>query len=132
MVKRLAAVALVTAVSSGVALAGLGRHGGLQRSLVLRGAGTTSPPLGLAIDRSQKHVWLARLNPRTLKMRAARRLRLDSYPGSWSYSPDRRELAFGNQTGNGLNCCPARVRLVDTRTLRPVRTMSLGVAGEVV
>jgi hypothetical protein len=130
--KRLAAVALVTAVSSGVALAGLGRHGGLQRPLVLRGAAATSPLLGLAVDRGQRHVWLARLNPKTLKPRPAQRLALDSYPGSWSYSPDRTLLAFGNQTGNGLNCCPARVRLVDIRTLRPVRAVSLGVTGQVV
>jgi len=127
--KRLAAVVSVAAFAAGVAVAALGQSAGLHRPLVLREAASTSPLLGLRYGRRQP--WLVRLDPATLKARAGRRLGLAEFSGGWTYSPDRTQLAFGNRGGNVLAWPPARVRLVDARTLRTVRKVPLGIRGEV-
>lgn len=128
--KRLAAVAFVAALFAGVAIAGLSRHGGLQRPLTLRGGSATSPLLGLHYGGRQ--AWLVRLDPKTLKARPGRRFGLEEFSRSWAFSPDRSRLAFGTTSGDAIACCPARVRIVDVRTLRRVRDLSLGLSGGVV
>jgi hypothetical protein len=128
MVKRLAAVALgAAALFAGVALAGLA--GGSTRPLVLRAGASPSPLLG--IDYAPRQSWLERLSRKTLRALPDRRLRLDEFTGSWSYSPDRSLLALGNQSSTAVTYSPARIRLVDARTLRRVRNVQLGLTGEV-
>src|SRR5437867_342882 len=127
--KWLAAVALGAALFVGVAVAGLGQRGALLRPLVLREAVSPSPLLGLRYGRMQP--WLVRLDRATLKARPGQRLGLAEFSGGWSYSPDRSMLAFGNRGGSVLAWPPARVRLVDVRTLRRVREVPLGLRGEV-
>jgi hypothetical protein len=128
--KRLAAVALGAALFLSVAVAGSAHRGALKRSLVLRGPSSTSPLLGLEYGRTA--VWLARLDRRTLKIRPGRRLALVEYSGGWSYSPDRSQLAFGSYySATELVAVPARLRVVDPRTLRTVRYVPLGINGAV-
>lgn len=127
--RKLAVLGLVAAFSAGFAVAGLGQSGALKRPLVLRGGASTSPLLGFVFARGK--TWLARLGPKTLEPRAGRRLALAGYSTGWSYSPDRRLLAFGRQTSAPITSVPARVRLVDARTLRVVRTVPLGLTGDV-
>jgi len=128
---RLASVVCMAAFFAGVAVAGLREPGGLERPLVLRGAASTSPLLG--VDFRRNATWLVRLDPRTLAVRPRRRLAFGNFsPFGSSYSPDRRWLAFGGQSSTRLTYDKARLRLVDTRTLRTARTLSLGIVGDVV
>jgi hypothetical protein len=129
--KRLAVVAFVAAFSAGVAVAGLGEPGSLTRPLVLHGAASASPLLGIEYRRSGAR--LVRLDPRTLRIRPGRRLALRAYSAlGWSASPDRRLLALGKQSSTRLTYDTARLRLVDARTLRTARYASLGIVGDVV
>ena len=127
--KRLAVIALGAALFVGVAVAGSGRRGMLERPLVLRGAVSTSPLLGLEYRSTQ--AWLERLDRRTLKRLSGRRLGLAEFSGGWSYSPDRSLLASGNQSSTALTYLPARIRLINAYTLRKVRDVPLGLTGEV-
>jgi hypothetical protein len=128
--KRLAAVLFVLAFSAGVAVAGLGPRGGLERPLVLRAAAPASPLLGIQYTRSQAR--LVRLDPKTLRIRPSRKLPLAGYSVvSWSYSPDRRLLAFGNQDTSELTFTPAQIRIADAQTLRKVRDVTFGFYGDV-
>jgi hypothetical protein len=129
--KRLAVVLFAAAFSAGVAVAGLGPRDGLERPLVLRAAGPASPLLGIHYARSEP--WLVRLDPKTLRIRPGRKLVLGGYSVvGWSYSPDRRLLALGNESSTQFTYYPSRVRLVDARALRKVRGVSLGVVGDAV
>jgi hypothetical protein len=128
--KRLAAVLIAVAFSAGVAVAGLGPRGGLERPLVLRGAASASPLLG--IQYAPSGASLVRLDPKTLRIPPGRRLALvGSSVVAWGYSPDRRLLAFGNQDGGGLTFIPAQIRIAEARTLRRVRDVSFGFYGDV-
>lgn len=127
--KKLALVVLAAAVSAGIALAGPGQRRALQQALVLRGPPSTSPLLGFRYGPRQ--TWLVRLDPKTLRARRGRRLALDSYSASWSYSPDRQLLALGNQTSAPITAVPARIRLVDVHTLHTLRVVPLGIDADV-
>src|SRR5712691_3370849 len=125
--KRLLAVALTAAFFAGVAVASLAQRGA-QRPLVLRGAASSSPLLGLAYGRLD--VWLTRLDPKTLKVLPGRKLALGRFWSGWSLSPDRAQLAFGNQPSSS-NDSPAAIRFVDAGSLRTVSEVPLGVEGYV-
>jgi hypothetical protein len=127
--KRLAAVLFAVAFSAGVAVAGLGPRSGLERPLVLRAAAPASPLLGIYYARSEAR--LVRLDPKTLRIRTGRKLALGGSVVSWSYSPDRRLLAFGNQDTGELTFTPAQIRIANARTLRRVRDVTFGFYGEV-
>src|ERR671936_543655 len=101
----------------------------LQQALVLRGPSSTSPLLGFRYGPRQ--TWLVRLDPKTLRARRGRRLALDSYSASWSYSPDRQLLALGNQTSAPITAVPARIWLVDVHTLHTLRVVPLGIDADV-
>jgi hypothetical protein len=126
--KRLAAVLFAVAFSAGVA--GLGPRGGLERPLVLRAAASASPLLGVQNGRSQ--AWLVRLDPKTLRIRPGRKLALVGYSAvGWSFSPDRRLLAFGNQDTGELTFTPAQIWIANAQTLRRVRDVTFGFYGDV-
>jgi hypothetical protein len=128
--KRLAAVLFAVAFSASVAVAGLGPRGGFERPLVLRAGALVSPLLGIHYGRSE--TWLVRLDPKTLRIRPGRKLGLggDSVVG-WSFSPDRRLVAFGNQSSSALTFTPARIRIATAGRLRRVRDVSFGFYGDV-
>jgi hypothetical protein len=125
--RKLAAVVLAAAFFAGVAVASLDQRRGLTRPLVLRAPAVSSPLLGLTYGRLE--TWLTRLDPKTLRTRG-RWLSLSRYAGGWSFSPDRRMLAFGNQPSD-LNDTPAAIRLVDARRVRLLRDIQLGLIGYV-
>lgn len=55
---------------------------------------------------------LARFDPLSLRVLPGRRVRLEGYPISWSYSPDQKKLALGFEG--------SRVQIVDVRRMRKI------------
>jgi hypothetical protein len=122
---RLAAFVLAAAFCAGLAVAA-GEPAGLGQPLVLRGAVSPSPLLGLRYGRLD--TWLVRLEPRTLNTLPGRKLALGRDTMGWSFSPDRSRLVIGSEPSS-LNDSPAALKIVDARTLTTLRDVWLGVNG---
>jgi hypothetical protein len=128
MKTRLAALLVAAAVFAGFAVAGLGQPGGPQQPMVLRGAVSSSPLLGITYGRLD--TWVTRLDPNTLRVQPGRKLALGRFASGWSFSPDRARLAFGTQPSSS-NDSEAGIRLVDAGSMRTEDDIALGVVGYV-
>src|SRR6266496_1106047 len=107
MKARTAPAALVA--SALVTFVGSGQSTGIGRPLTLRPAAVTNPLLGIRYGRPGAS--LVRLDPRTLMPRGPG-LSLERYTGTWSFSPDRRQLVFGSAWSPDSDG-PAAIRFVD-------------------
>ncbi len=97
--------------SSALLIALSGSSTALSGSQTVPTDATTHPLLGVLRPLPVRGSTLARLDVKTLKPLAGRRVALGRNTGAWSFSPDRSKLAIGVDRALGL-------RIVDVRVMR--------------